>query len=178
MNTLNDYIKIFELENKEELLKNSLFYYCCGKDPSPIIAFKDQFPLYVYVDKKDFSSELFDILQKEHLTFIKKEIINNSINSILTKWKYKDNTFFLLYIQYDACKTYKILYGDFFPKCICNYRYELPNRYILEVAEKNVKYILGHCFNKDYVVDKYYDYYGDYSFNQKVKIPFYKKKYL
>lgn len=38
--------------NYKEHLKESLFYYCAGKDPSPIITFKTNFPLYVYVDKK------------------------------------------------------------------------------------------------------------------------------
>ena len=32
------------------LLEASLFYYCSGKDPTPVVAFGAEYPLYVYVD--------------------------------------------------------------------------------------------------------------------------------
>ena len=37
-----------------ELLAQSLFYYCCGKDPTPIIAFRADYPLYTYSDNVDY----------------------------------------------------------------------------------------------------------------------------
>lgn len=59
-----------------ELLANSLFYYCCGNDATPIIAFKDQYPLYVYVDTVgygggDFNEELKKTLFKTEKSRIK-----------------------------------------------------------------------------------------------------------
>ena len=58
--------------NYKEHLKESLFYYCAGKDPSPIIAFKNTYPLYAYVDKKDYSNELYKRLNNHKLQTYRK----------------------------------------------------------------------------------------------------------
>lgn len=36
--------------NERELLAQSFFYYCCGKDPTPIVHFGSDYPLYIYSD--------------------------------------------------------------------------------------------------------------------------------
>ena len=41
-------------DDDRELLANSLFYYCCGADPSPIMAFGSDYHLYVYADIVDY----------------------------------------------------------------------------------------------------------------------------
>ena len=158
----------------KDILKESLFYYCCGKDPSPIIAFKNNYPLFVYADKKDYSHELFKRLNKYHFNLIEKQEI--STNTTLSLWKYNDDTFYLIYAVNDASKAFKEIYDDVIPKCICNYRYELTNRHILQNAEINTQYILGHCFDENFIVVDEILYYGDYNFNKEIKIKLYKQK--
>ena len=159
------------------LLQESMFYYCCGKDPSPIIEFKEQYPLYIYVDKRNYSEELYDRLTKQSFKLnIKKELfIDDFLFTSFTEWSYNSNKFYLIYIQDDACKVFKNIYKSILPKCICNYRYEMTNRHVLETAEHKVSYILGHCFNEDFIKVKEIDYYGDYNFNRKTKITLHKK---
>ena len=72
--------------NYKEHLKESLFYYCAGKDPSPIIAFKNTYPLYAYVDKKDYSNELYKRLNNHNFKLIEKQEILP--NTTLSMWKY------------------------------------------------------------------------------------------
>ena len=63
-------------KNHRVLLQESMFYYCCGKDPSPIIEFKEQYPLYIYVDKRNYSEELYDRLTKQNFKLsIKKNYL-------------------------------------------------------------------------------------------------------
>ena len=160
--------------NYKEHLKESLFYYCAGKDPSPIIAFKNNYRLYVYVDKRDYSSELYKRLNNHNFKLIeKREILPNTT---LSMWKYNENTFYLIYAQNDASKAFIEIYDDVIPKCICNYRYELTNRHILQSTERNTQYILGHCFDENFIVIDEIPYYGDYSFNKETKIKLYKQK--
>lgn len=160
--------------NYKDLLKESLFYYCAGKDPSPIIAFKTNYPLYVYVDKKDYSNELYKRLNDHNFKLLEKqEILPKTTLSI---WKYNEHTFYLIYAQNDASKAFIEIYDDIIPKCICNYRYELSNRSLLQRAEKETTYILGHCFDDNFMVIDEIQYYGDYSFNKDVKIKLYKEK--
>lgn len=160
--------------NYKELLKESLFYYCAGKDPSPIIAFKTNFPLYVYVDKKDYSNELYKRLSNHNFKLIEKQEILP--NTTLSVWKYNENTFYLIYAQNDASMAFKKIYDNIIPKCVCNYRYELSNRSLLQQIEKRADYILGHCFDDKFIVVDEIQYYGDYSFNKDVKIKLYKQK--
>lgn len=160
--------------NYKEILKESLFYYCAGKDPSPIIAFKNNYPLYVYVDKKDYSNELYKRLNDHNFKLIEKQEILP--DTTLSMWKYDENTFYLIYAQNDASVAFKKIYGDIIPKCICNYRYELSNKTLLQQAEKETTYILGHCFDDNFMVIDEIQYYGDYSFNKDVKIKLYKEK--
>ena len=160
--------------NYKEFLKESLFYYCSGKDPSPIIAFKNNYPLYVYVDKKDYSNELSKRLSDHNFKMLEKQEILP--NTTLSMWKYNKNTFYLIYAQNDASKAFKKIYGDIVPKCICNYRYELSNRSLLQQIEKRVEYILGHCFDENFIIIDEIQYYRDYNFNKDVKINLYKQK--
>lgn len=162
----------------KNILSNSLFYYCCGKDPSPIYAFKDKMVLYIYVDKKNLSHELINRLINNGYILQENKIIDNDNfqSTSLYKFTIKDKNIYLLYIQGDACDVYKMLFNNCVPLCICNYRYEMTNRAILEKAETEVMFIMGHCFNKNYVLVDEYDYFGDYSFNKKIKISLFKKE--
>ena len=175
-----DTLQIMIESNKidENILSNSLFYYCCGKDPSPIYAFKDKMLLYVYVDKKNFEQELINRLINSGYTLKenRKVFTDNFQSSSLYKFIIKDKTIYLLYIQGDACAVYKTLFKNCIPLCICNYRYEMANRTILEKVENEVMFIMGHCFNKNYTLVEEYDYFGDYSFNKKIKISLFKKE--
>ena len=56
-------------EDDRELLEASLFYYCSGKDPTPVVAFGAEYPLYVYVDslvyqRKDLDGTLQDLYDR------------------------------------------------------------------------------------------------------------------
>lgn len=137
-----------------ELLANSLFYYCCGSDATPIIAFKDQYPLYVYVDTVgygggDFNEEVKRLYSRLKKSGLKKiEFIHDGARygkqlpwedgskpvikqSELSRWMSEEgNDFYLLYVQGDAYTVYSKLYDDnergiILPKCICNYKYEV-----------------------------------------------------
>lgn len=45
---------------ERELLAQSLFYYCSGIDPTPIIAFGSDYPLYIYSDIIDYGNGDFN----------------------------------------------------------------------------------------------------------------------
>lgn len=132
-----------------EILANSMFYYCCGKDPTPIIALGDMFPLYVYVDtinygKGDFIKETSELYHRLEIhQFHKLDMVHNGssgvslknnrpiiLQSEITEWVTGNNTnICLLYIQGDASSVFRKMYADnnnfIQPGCICNFRYEL-----------------------------------------------------
>ena len=154
----------------ENLLKSSLFYYCCGKDITPICAFKNQYPLYVYADKLSTSRPLDSTLEELYSRLKKQgfdmdgnhEPVNYDfcVSAYLSKWK---QGFYLLYLQGDAVNVYKGLYVNTMPKCIANCYYELGSRsHFLRPYESKVSYILGHCFYPSFEKIASYDYLGDY----------------
>ena len=187
-NTIDKLYRLFEngISNDldRELLAQSLFYYCCGKDPTPIISFGSDYPLYIYSDivdygYGDFKTETEQLYQRlvnagfkvvDIRDFTKTRKWNGVKNIALTQWMTPQNTIlFLVYIQNDAEKTFKKVYSDSVnyiqPKCICNYRYEFikPDTYnFFNTVEKRTEYILGNCFNHKYKLVGEYDYYGDY----------------
>ncbi len=183
-------------EKVQGLLKQSLFYYCSGKDVSPIVAFKQEYPLYVYADIVNygrgnfdiFLNEFFERLKSLDFLFIQKvNLVQNFFdkefeNIVLSEWQtVSGNTFLLLFVQGDACKVFKAVYSSetlksVLPKCICNYRYEMRNRSFLERIEQNVEYILGHCFNKNFEKINQFSYYGDYGSKQAEKIFLFKRE--
>ena len=162
----------------ENLLENSLFYYCCGKDITPICAFKNQYPLYIYADKLSSSrtldgtvTELYSRLQNQGFDmdgahkFISYDFCSGAY---LSKWK---QGFYLLYLQGDAVNIYRGLYKDKLPKCIANCYYELGSRaYYLKPVESKVSYILGHCFYPSFEKIASYDYLGDYEKSSDEKV--------
>ena len=153
----------------QALLKNSLFYYCSGKDVTPILAFKGDYPLYVYADLVNYGRGGFNELIGELLKRLKKasfylleekKLLNGEFSfeyeqAHLSKWKDENNKeFYLLFIQGDAVNVFNGIYycdmKETLPKCICNYRYEMNNRAQLQKAEKKVQFVLGHCFNENF----------------------------
>ena len=173
-------------------LNNSLFYYCCGRDATPIISFKGQYQIYVYVDnlkqpRQEFEAvikTLFSRLCNFDFKLVKNERLQGDElffkceNAQLSKWQAQSgDSFFLLYLQGDATTVYQSLYFNqgCLPKCICNYRYEMPNRALLQKAESMVEYVFGHCFSCGYQLISQHHYYGDYAFNQEVKVGLYVK---
>lgn len=161
-----------------DLLGQSLFYYCSGKDPTPIAAFGAKTPLYVYVDiNKDFvtgTQELYDRLKNLNFYHIESHALRTTgrlqkaKNAELTLWNTdKGESFILLFVQGDAIEGFKSIYTDSInyiqPKCICNCRYELNDLDVFYQLEKRVEYILGHCYNPKYRCIQEYDYLGDYA---------------
>ena len=119
-----------------EILANSLYYYCCDTDLTPLIAFGNQYKLYVYVDIVGYGSGDFIALTEgmyrrlEDFGFKKTCSVHNGSRyieneskpvfeqSALTGWIKKsdcsneeDEPFYILYIQGDAPTVYRILYS-------------------------------------------------------------------
>lgn len=178
-----------------DVLRQSLFYYCSGKDPTPIAAFGAKIPLYVYVDsfiymKNDFfteKAELYKRLIRLNFSLSKKIALKlrgrlkAGENAELTIWKTAQGAnFALLFVQGDAEETFKSIYrgsknGNYIkPRYVCNYRYELRDKVILEQLEKRAEYIMGHCFEPNFRCIGEYGYYGDYSFGDTVKVKLYR----
>lgn len=136
-NRLCDLFECGIVDDKDrELLGSSLFYYCCGKDPSPIIAFGSSYPLYIYSDIVDYGSGSFDLATTKLFlricdagyVLVKSRklqcagLSNNVTNAVLTLWKThrygfplfsrENTTFCLLYVQSDAVKTFRNVYHD------------------------------------------------------------------
>lgn len=168
-----------------ELLGNSVFYYCCGKDITPLVAFGAEYRLYVYADivnygEGDFDNlvpKMYDKMKEVGFEMLDKRELKIGQRAVLTKWNSKQNQpFYLVYIMDDAKKTFcKIYYdkgkGEIQPKCICNFRREMLNGDgVLAHIEKRAEYVLGHCYSDKYVCIAEYDYYGDYQKGGKVKL--------
>lgn len=122
-------------DDDRELLGNSFFYYCCGSDPTPIIAFGDRYPLYVYVDLVGYGKGVFGEETKKLYQRIEKAGFKRT-NSIhtgaqysvesysaaskpiikqleLSRWLSKEEKdFHLLFIQGDAYSVFSKLYFD------------------------------------------------------------------
>ena len=140
-NSFNELCSLFEngIRNDEdrELLGNSLFYYCCGKDPSPIIAFGPSYPLYVYVDLIEYGHGCFETetnilyprIQDTGYQLIGSQKLESTgplqdvENAVLTSWtsacpessgssKDSEKKFHVLYVQSDAYQAYRKIYHD------------------------------------------------------------------
>ena len=181
--------KIVFTDIDRDVLGQSLFYYCSGKDPTPIITFGAKIPMYVYVDsleipKNDFKNTVRELYRRLKNKFSLAKICNLKCTERLQKTEKAELTlwntslgesFVLLYIQGDASKTFESIYreesGNYIvPRYVCNYRYELYDLGILKTVEKRVEYIMGHCFDPKYRCVAEYDYYGDYDTDCKVKL--------
>lgn len=173
------------------LLQNSMFYYCCGKDPTPILALNKEYPLFVYADIVDYgrgdfgqtTEKLYDRLKKKKLTLKKIENFNfdeSFKNSTLSLWEGENSSFLLLYVQGDATKIFKYIYNNnhkiICPKCICNIKYEMNTSYFLQI-EKEISFILGYCYSENFSKINEFNYYGDYNVLNK-KVYLYKNLYF
>ena len=181
-----------------EILGNSLFYYCCGFDPSPIIAFGTQYQIYIYCDNFAYVSANFDneilklysrleshnhVLATKH-RFTKSEALSEAENVELTEWMVGDNkSIFLLFIQGDARRVFEAIYDCrdannyrnlIKPKCICNFRNEFNDNSSCEyfhAIEKRVDYIFGYGpASEKYKVVSNHPYYGDYEDNATIEL--------
>ena len=115
----NQLISIIETgisaDEDRELLSSSLFYYCCGKDPTPIVAFGDKYKLYIYSDiliGVDFLAETQALC--ERICNVGYNLQWNKALTPTARWEKgtniylsqfgvpNGNNFFLLFIQADA----------------------------------------------------------------------------
>ena len=171
------------------LLGKSLFYYCAGKDPSPILALEAEAPLYVYVDLLKsphttfacITEELYTRLAAGGLRMVNKQR-EATVGSLapakaaeLTVWQTQDGrSFTLLYLEADATEAYRALYGsELLPRYVCNYRYEMDASYLIRI-EQRIPYVLGHCHSKDFAPIAEFPYRGDYSFGKETTVILYK----
>jgi hypothetical protein len=182
MDNVFSFLENNELTDKSrDILGQSLFYYCSGVDPTPIVAFGAKIPLYVYVDSFCIESGsipqkiqiLYDRLNSRGFKLVKARQLktlgrfNMANYAELTEWNtISGDSFMLLFVVGDAKESYENIYSEssnyIQPKYVCNYRYETPSLGILKVVEKRAEYILGHCFNSKYRCVEEIDYLGDY----------------
>ena len=165
-------------------LPESLFYYCAGKDPTPILIFGARVPLYVYADHLRYShgtpEEVLSILahrlEKGGYTRIGGRPVDTELAAELSVWQDGEGArFSLLYLVADASDAYFSLYGgSTLPRYICNYRYEMNNARLAPFEEK-VEYILGHCHSPAHSAVADYPYRGDYSFGRDTRITLYRR---
>ncbi len=165
------------------LLDRSLFYYCSGKDPTPVLIFGARIPLYVYADHlkacrstpREEMAVLYRRLEEGGFSRTETRPVATPFKAAeLTAWQTEDGEVFsLLYLAADATAAYFELYGeDTLPRCICNYRYEMNNARLGPIEEK-VAYILGHCHTGRHLPIAEYPYRGDYSFGKDTRITLY-----
>ena len=169
------------------MLEKSLFYYCCGKDPTPIIAFGGRHPLYVYADLVDYGNgdfgretgELYARLGRHGFDKAASEELHPSglpgvQRAGLTEWRAKgERPFCLLYLQGDAAKVYRAVYNDgrggtIRPQCICNFRYEMFGDNPMTEVEREVESVMGHCHDKAFQKVGAYRYWGDWGGDEEV----------
>ena len=178
------------IANDEEraLLGNSLFYYCSGKDPTPVIAFGADYPLYIYSDTDpDFislTSGLYRRLQESGFKLIDSRSFRgggrweHAPDMDAAQWEAADgNAFCVLCLQNDAEDSFQHIYRDMSnfiqPKCICNVRYEFFDTHsadFFQQIEKRTEYILGYCYSNKHKEVCEYRYYGDYGQEEAVKL--------
>ncbi len=177
---------------QKEMLAKSLYYYCAGCDPTPVLAFGAQIPLYIYVDTlrtapsfADATGKLYDRLQGtfeliETVT-IPTPNLRGAQNVTLTVWNdVERGAFYLLFIQQDAEEAFRVLYAEdtnfIMPACVCNIKYECTKG-ILDTVEKRVRYVLGHCFSDKYKVVDRAPYHGDYNVSGTPEVELWERMY-
>lgn len=183
MGTVISLISSNDLSNEsKKLLGESTFYFCCGSDPTPIIAFSDVCPLFIYVDNMLYTSgfestknHLYDDLHQHGYKMLKSELVKSSFkiselqNCEISIWSSKcGSTFGLVYIEDDAEKGFRHFYSAkdkngyenyIMPKCICNINYECDCEWLFSIS-KRTEYILGHCYDEKHEIVDEFPYYG------------------
>ena len=141
----------------KEFLSSSMYYYCAGKDPSPIICSIRKFQLYIYVDSFVYMKEHYDDatnllylrLEKNNMICTSKKRlaktgrIENFDNAELSLWTdVSGQSFYLLYIKADASVAFEEIYEDgrrrnyILPNAICNYKFENTHLLMRKIEEK------------------------------------------
>ena len=160
-------------------LNDSVYYYCAGKDPTPIFALNDRHSVFVYADIIGYGhGDYFEETEHLYRRLIKKgytllyKIPLQSLggfaikNATATLWQNGNKNFALIYLQGDAGAMFNSLYNEVLPKCIVNIRYEFNGRQgqlsRLKNCENEVDFVMGYCFNSEYRIVEEFDYYGDY----------------
>lgn len=176
-----------------DLLGQSMYYFCSGIDPTPIIAFKASIPLYIYVDSfKDIDMSFNEALHtiystlKNHGISQAKSInlhlykVKNAELSLLTDENGKE--FLFLFMAADGNDAFSYIYSDhdnyISPKYLCNHRYGTEPDGALYQVQKRVEYIFGHCYSSKYRKLGEYKYFGEYQNNDgDVTVPLYRRFY-
>ena len=158
--------------NLTKILSESLFYYCSGKDPTPVVALYNEFPLFVYSDlmkHRDLYSEAKALEErlKSHGFLItchkETEILDGAVIYGLSK---DGCRLILLFVKGDSWQCYQKIYGEeVLPKCFANYRYEMNAARFLGIQRK-AQFILGHSHGEEHSEVRKIKYYGDYGGNE------------
>ena len=159
---------------EREMLSRSLFYYCCGKDPTPILAFRTAFPLYLYVDlcrHREVEGEMAALCERLARKGIAAEPpralschgrLSACHRALLSRLTVGGQGTLLLYLAGDANTVFPTLYGDILPRCIANIRYEMTRRHALSEAEEQVPLLLGHAYRHGATPLAEIPYHGDF----------------
>lgn len=165
-----------------DVLRRSLFYYCSGCDPTPVLVFEGKWKIYIYSDiiiQGTFDEEfnkLCNYIAGEGFSLLKKENVNNPKweRCILSLWTdSKGRDFCLAFIKHDAVDLYKDIYLGIektIPVCITNINYEFydsPNYSSRFFNNIKSLYVLGYCFDSEYECIDEYNYYNT---NEKVQL--------
>ena len=181
-------------DDARALLEKSLFYYCSGKDPTPIAAFGAKIPLYIYVDSFIFmqgsfeeeTKTLYDRLEKLGFRLDDKRELRHARRwestrkAELTLWQDgAGEAFLLLFVKGDAIKVFQSIYGDpenfVQPESFCNFRYELPGAEALRQAERGARNVLGYCFDLNFQCVGEFAYHGDWDDREACKVKWFQR---
>lgn len=155
------------------LLSKSMFYYCSGVDPTPVIALFSEYPLFIYSDLLrryeggvDEAAQILLSRLSEHgfraVTCERTEIAEGAVLALLER---DGAAAHLLLVKGDAWRTYRLIYGEggaIRPRCIANIRYEMDTRHFLPI-EREARYILGYSYSREHTAERKFKYFGDYS---------------
>ncbi len=158
-------------DEERELLGNSLFYLCSGIDPSPVLAFEADYPLYIYADinleyEKELPGFYMQIQERGNSLESSESLLDKEGKVFVSRWLTADNKpFCVVYYLSDAVSVFSKIYSDYdagdrpnfiLPKCVCNYRYEFLDEesdfsyaFCKRITYKT-EYIYGECLNDKY----------------------------
>lgn len=155
-------------ENQRELMGNSLLYYCCGADISPVIAYGAKIPLYVYNNsgREDKYADLMNTMIERGFLPEENRLLENEqkIPMFASKWFNKNGFYVRILYTYEPLeKMFHNLYVDttghigiIRPKYVCNLGYAFNEKIskktqkLLKQIERQAEYIIGFCSDKKY----------------------------
>ena len=156
-----------------DALSRSLFYYCSGVDPTPVIALFSEYPLFIYSDLlrryeggvDEAAQILLSRLAEHGFRAVTREHIELGEGAVLILLEKDGARAQLLLVKGDAWRIYRLIYGEggaIRPRCIANIRYEMDTRHFLPI-EREVEYILGYSYSREHTAERKFKYFGDYS---------------